>query len=664
MSFSLRYSQDARPGGTMIVGFPPGGGGFSFRDWPAEVGVEVTVAVVEPAGVSGSTADLGAMARAVADEVVAAGVDDVVLAGIGSGGLVAYEVCCLLRERDVAVSRLCVVAVPPAAVASTVDVPVLALAGKDDESMRGWAPRTRAGFRFEALGEPYAGVARKAVAGSRGLSRRAALRLGATATTVVGVLGASATGAAAAPVTVTTTDGTDPVELTAMMVRHDTSHLGEGGNTLPYAQMMQEIWRAAGAQTEIIPTPKAGNVHFIARIKGQGRAAPLMLMGHSDVVAVGNEQWSVDPYGGVVRDGFLYGRGTLDMKGTNAAFASALLRHIREGATFDRDIIYLADCDEEGGPHGMAWLVANHFDKVNAGAVLTEGGWLLTRQDGSPMVAAATCSDKRSALIEVTATARATHSTKPYPGQAILTLGKALSELDEFHTKVLPNELAREYFAAIAESTDNPRLSGAIRRLLHAQDQNARDRAGAQIVANSDYPDLHNALLRATVSFVSASSGYYSSIIPGQASATARVGFLPRTDDPVAVFAELRQFFAERDLTMRIVGGPGQSEEDALAQLLGNLAIPKSEVDTDIFRFWQDAVGQVYPGIPAVAGQFEASTSGNPLRAKGIPVYGIYPHTIDNETLNRMHGVDERIGVEPLRRGTEMLYRLFAHLKV
>lgn len=618
------------------------------------------MATVEPL----RSTDLVATGEAIAGEVAAAGADDVVLAGIGPGGLLAYETCRVLRERGVAVSRLCVVSVTPPRM-STVDVPILALAGKDDKSMRGWARLTSAAFQFEILDGEHlsAGVARKALAGRQMLSRREALRLGATATTattVAGVLGAGS--AAAAPATVTTTDGTDPVELAAMMVRHDTSHLGDGANTLPYAQMMRQIWRAAGAETEIVPTPKPGNVHFIARVRGQGRAAPLMLLGHSDVVTIGDEQWSVDPFGGIVRDGFLYGRGALDMKGTNAAFASAVLRHIGEGNQFDRDIIYLADCDEEGGPHGMAWLVANHPDKVNAGAVLTEGGWLLTRSDGSPMIATLACSDKRSALIEMSTTARATHSTMPYPGEAILTLGKALAELDTFYTKVFPNELARGYFAALTRATDDPRLSGAIRRMLGAHDQRTRDRAGALVVANSDYPHLDNAMLRTTVSVLSAGAGYYSSIIPGRATATARVGFLPDTDDPVSVMAQLRAFFADRDVHMRIVGSPGQSEDEALAQLIANLAIPRSEVDTDIFRFWQDAVGQVYPGIPAVASQFHASTSGNPLRAKGIPVYGIYPHTIDNESLGRMHGVDERIGVEPLRRGTEMLYRLFGHL--
>ncbi len=742
----LRYLRDVRPGGTLLVCFPPSGGGASaFGSWVAEVAPDVTVAAVELPG-RGSrrterpATDLHAVAEAVATELDdTAGTAQIVLAGVSVGGVVAYETCRRLRERGVAVSRLCVVSVTPATylrarptplsadearevvrrwgltpaelldhpdfddvylpvlhadlnlsdgydgrVATPVDVPILAVAGADDrivpaDSMRGWAALTsHADFRYEVLPgghllpERCPEVAGRVLADDRAWSRRTVLRMGAAAGTVAGLLGANAAAARPAAATpeapaarVVTTDGTDPVELAAMMVRHDTSHAGEGANTLPYAEMMRDLWQAAGVATEIIPTPKPGNVHFIARIKGRtGGRPPLLLIGHSDVVTVGTEQWSVDPFGGVVRDGFLYGRGALDMKGTNAAFAAALLRHVKAGATFDRDIIYLADCDEEGGPHGMGWLVANHFEKVNAGAALTEGGWLLTQTDGSPMIATLACADKRSTLIEVTARARATHSTKPYPGEAIRTLGAALADLDEFYTRVFPNALARDYFAALGRATHDHRLGGAIRRLLGAHDQHARDRAGAQLVEHSDYPHLHNALLRSTVSFVSANAGYYSTIIPGNASAVARVGFLPGADDPVQVIGALREFFARRNVTMRVVGEPGQSEEEALATLIRNLAIPRSEVDTDVFRFWQDAVARVYPGVPAVATQFEASTSGNPLRAKGIPVYGMYPHTVDNDTLDRMHGVDERIGVAPLRQGTELLHRLFAHLTI
>ena len=112
--------------------------------------------------------------------------------------------------------------------------------------------------------------------------------------------------------------------------------------------------------------PQPDNVHVIARIPGTGDAEPLLLLGHSDVVPVEEENWDVDPFAGEIVDGEIYGRGALDMKGANSAFISAMLRHLDEGAEFDRDIIVLTDCDEEAGSFGSRWLAANHWDKLDA----------------------------------------------------------------------------------------------------------------------------------------------------------------------------------------------------------------------------------------------------------------------------------------------------------
>lgn len=170
-------------------------------------------------------------------------------------------------------------------------------------------------------------------------SRRSVLGAGATAvaSTVLG-LGAVASAApaarAAAPMGGISFDGdpTDPVALAVAMIRQNTSNPGDGAITLPLARMLQGIFRAAGVATEIVPTPKDGNVHFFARIPGSGPATkkPLVLLGHSDVVPAIGDRWETDPFAGEIEDGKLYGRGSLDMKGVNAAFVAAVLRHVRE----------------------------------------------------------------------------------------------------------------------------------------------------------------------------------------------------------------------------------------------------------------------------------------------------------------------------------------------
>ncbi|WP_335936138.1 M20/M25/M40 family metallo-hydrolase [Streptomyces sp. PTD5-9] len=503
-------------------------------------------------------------------------------------------------------------------------------------------------------------------------SRRSVLGAGATAVagTLLGLGAATAAAprASAAPAAARASfdgDPTDPVALAVAMIRQDTSNPGDGALTEPYARMLQEIFRSAGVATEIVPTPKDGNVHFFARVPGSGkdRRKPLVLLGHSDVVPATGDTWTTDPFAAEIKDGKLYGRGSLDMKGVNAAFVAALLRHVREGAAFDRDIVFWSDCDEEQGPYGVRWFLTEHPGRVEAGAVVTEGGWVLDQRDGvTPMIATLTCNDKRSLLLRLETSSYATHTSKPFTGQAVIRLGEVLEQLGEWRAHIRPNALSRRYFAELAEATADRQLAEAVRQMLDARGEPERDRAGEAVIRLSETPELHNAMLRTTLAFTSARSGYYPSIVPGTATAEFRAAFLPGADDPGRVVAELRSLIGNR-ATLTVVGNPGESEQEALDRLRGYLATPDSTSDTDVFRAWQTAVRRTHPGVRATACQFEAVTSAVPFREQNIPVYGMYPFTVNRDMLKRMHGTDEHIGVEALRRGTETVYHLLAGLR-
>lgn len=504
-----------------------------------------------------------------------------------------------------------------------------------------------------------------------GASRRTVLGTGATvaAAALFGAVAPPAPRAAASPPAGPTAsfdgDPTDPVALAVAMIRHDTSNPGQGAQTLPYARMLDDIFRAAGVRTEIVPTPTEGNVHFFARVPGSAGTTkkPLVLLGHSDVVPAAGDTWTRRPFAGEIVDGHLYGRGALDMKGVNAAFVAALLRHVREGTVFDRDIVFWSDCDEEQGPYGVRWFLTEHPGKVEAGAVLTEGGWVLNQHDGrTPMIAALTCNDKRSLLLRLEAVSYATHTSKPFGGQAVIRLGEVLEQLGQWRAHIRPNALSRQYFDALARATADPVLAAAVREMLEARTEAQRDRAGETVVRLSDTPELHNALLRTTLAFTAAQAGYYPSIVPGTATAEFRAAFLPGGDDPGRVVTELRSLIGNQ-ATLTVVGNPGESEEDVLARLRGYLSVRDSTADTDVFRAWQSAVSRTHPGVRATAGQFEAVTSAVPFREQDVPVYGMYPFTVDRDMLKRMHGTDEHIGVEALRLGAETVYQLLAGLR-
>ncbi|MDR2988354.1 MAG: M20/M25/M40 family metallo-hydrolase, partial [Nocardiopsaceae bacterium] len=367
----------------------------------------------------------------------------------------------------------------------------------------------------------------------------------------------------------------DPLNLLLRMLSYDTQNHGNGANTRPHAEMLKAVWENAGVPAEIIDTPQPNNVHLIARIPGTSSAAPLLMLGHSDVVPVERENWSVDPFSGTVRNGEVYGRGALDMKGANSATISALLRHISEGSRFERDIIVLTDCDEEAGSFGSKWLAANHWDKVDAGMVLTEGGWFLAQKDRtSPMLITATRQDKVYFNLDLTAGGTATHSSKPNPDAAIVTLSRAVAELGSWLAPVHLTEVTREYFTALARATDDAEFARAIKLMLSARSQNARERAASVVVSKSSYPWLHRALLRTTHAFVIEDSGYKENVIPSSAHVRINCRGIPGGQKPREFLAQIREMTARRGIRVTLAAPEGKTEKEYLDELDKTWATP------------------------------------------------------------------------------------------
>jgi acetylornithine deacetylase/succinyl-diaminopimelate desuccinylase-like protein len=456
----------------------------------------------------------------------------------------------------------------------------------------------------------------------------------------------------------------DALDLLQRMLRFDTQNFGQGADTRPHAEMLKAVWENAGVAAEIIDTPQPNNVHLIARIPGTGTGKPLLILGHSDVVPVERENWTVDPFSGEVRDGEVYGRGALDMKGSNSATISALLRHISEGATFERDIIVLTDCDEEAGSFGSKWLAANHWDKLDAGMVLTEGGWFLAQKDKTtPMLITATRQDKVYFNLDLTAGGTATHSSKPKPDSAIVALSRAVAELGAWQAPVHLTEVTREYFAALAKASDDAGFKRAVELLLSARSQNARERAARVMVSKSSYPWLHSALLRTTHAFVIEDAGYKENVIPSSAHVRINCRAIPDGQKPREFLAQVRKMMAARDVEVTLAVAEGVSEEEALAELDKTWATSPADIDTPLFKALSDAAAETYPDAAFAPALFEAGTSLAPWRARGIPGYGVYPYVLDNDQLIGMHGNDERIYVAALRQGSDYMYKVFSRFR-
>jgi acetylornithine deacetylase/succinyl-diaminopimelate desuccinylase-like protein len=419
------------------------------------------------------------------------------------------------------------------------------------------------------------------------------------------------------------------------LIRVDTSN--PPGNEAGVATLLAPKFKALGFEVDVIETPQAGKAHFIARLKGNGSKKPVLIAAHSDVVGVEREKWTVDPFAGTIKDGYVFGRGALDFKGGIAVFARAAMLLAERKVSLDRDVIFLAEADEENGRYSTRWLAEQHWDKIDAEFALNEGGWIIKGADGGVRYTSISTADKSTANIVMTSKGTSTHSSMPRPDNAIIALGRALAKVGEYETPVTFTPASRRFVETLGR-TSRPPMSGYFADVLSG-DPPRVTRGDREI---SKDPLLHS-LLHTTLAPVLMNAGFRGNVIPGSAEVTINVRLIPGTDPNVIV----------RDLT-RVINDPAIEVKLANPNV-GTAAQPSSE-NTDLYRALEKAARQQF-SAEVTPYLFQAGTDAGTWRSRGIPVYGIYPYPIDAEDLTRMHGNDERVSVESLREGTDMIFR-------
>lgn len=432
---------------------------------------------------------------------------------------------------------------------------------------------------------------------------------------------------------------TDPTAaLLAELIRVNTSN--PPGNEDGVAQLLAPRFRAAGFEVHIIATPEPGKAHFIARLRGNGSRRPILLAGHADVVGVEREKWSLDPFAGVIKDGYVFGRGALDFKGGLAVFAQAALMLAERKIPLDRDVILLAEADEESGSYGPAWLARERWDLIDCEFALNEGGWIIKRPDGRVRYVSISTADKSSVSFVLTARGTSTHSSMPRPDNAIFRLGRALTRLSEYRTPVQLTPATRQFFLTLAKTSDGP-MAANFRNLVSGNPALVRS---AERAISKD--PLLNALMRNTIAPVLMNAGFRGNVIPGSAEATINVRLIPGADRE-ALLKEFRRVVADSLVEIR-----------PSANFTSNVSsVPVSSDTTALYRALVTQARAEFPDAEVTSYLFQAGTDAPAWRSRGVPVYGIYPYAIDSEDLTRMHGNDERVSVESLRRGTQMIFR-------
>jgi acetylornithine deacetylase/succinyl-diaminopimelate desuccinylase-like protein len=381
------------------------------------------------------------------------------------------------------------------------------------------------------------------------------------------------------------------------------------------------------------PAPKKGNL--VARLRGTGEARPILLMAHIDVVDAKKEDWSdgLDPFTLTERDGFFYGRGTLDDKGMASIFVANLARLKREGWKPKRDVIVALTADEEGGTHnGIQWLLAQHRPLIDAEFAINEGaeGYLV---DGKPRLLGVQVSEKAYQSYEFEALNPGGHSSLPRPDNAIYELAAAMVRVKGYTFPARIGPVIRQYAATIAST-----VTGPMRASLEALAAGAPSEDDLRRVSAD--PEV-NARLRTTCVATRIDGGHADNALPGRARATVNCRLLPEEREDF-VAAELKRLAGDKV-------GVTPKNPLRVSEATSVEAAPMRAIERVARGIWPEAT--TYP-VMSVGG-----TDGSRLRNIGIPVYGVLGIFVPYGE-SRMHGRDERIPVRSYFDGLEFHYRL------
>lgn len=386
--------------------------------------------------------------------------------------------------------------------------------------------------------------------------------------------------------------------------------------------------------------PTKGNL--IVRLHGRGQAKPVLYIGHLDVVTAKREDWTSDPFVLTEKDGYFYGRGTIDMKSEDAAMIESLIRLKREGFSPEGDIILALTADEEaeGDANGVDWLLKTYRDLIDAGLVMNPDSFETGLINGQKLYLGFETSEKVYATWQVEATDKGGHSSRPTPANPIYRLSKALTKLSDYRFPLDLTPTVKAYFERRAK-LESGQMAADMESL-------ASPSPGPDAVARlSELVDT-NVLMRTTCIATQISGGHAESALPQRARATLQCRVIPGEPLP-SIRAQLVKALDDPSL---VVSEVDLSEES-----------PDSPLSAKVMHTVEQVTQSLWPKVVIIP-TLEAGASDNAFtRIAGIPSYGVDAAWEDLQD-GRAHGRDERIGVEVFDQQVEWTYRLMKALGV
>ena len=423
----------------------------------------------------------------------------------------------------------------------------------------------------------------------------------------------------------------------ADLIRIDTSN--PPGNEEAAAKYVAAILTKEGFNPELLELAP-GRSALVARLRSAAMPDPsraLLLVAHMDVVGVDKSKWSVDPFSATIKDGYMYGRGSIDDKGMLAANLAAFIALKRSNARVNRDVIFLATADEEqGGEASIKILIAKYWEKFAAGFALNEGGRVILK-NGKVEYVAVQASEKVPVDVAVIARGPSGHASAPTKDNAVAHLAAAVAKISAYTAPVRFTAIVRRYFEQLAPLEDDE-LSKWIRSI----DTPDRGEHAQRVI--SDTNPLWNSMLRDTIAPTMLSAGVRANVIPSEARAMLDVRLLPG-DTITVLVAELTKLVNDPQIRFEVQPDAG-------------LAAPPSSLESDLYATITKAAGEEFSGVPVLPFLSAGATDSAQLRLHNVQAYGVSPFPMTDEDSRRMHADDERIPLASFDKGVDFLARI------
>jgi acetylornithine deacetylase/succinyl-diaminopimelate desuccinylase-like protein len=381
-------------------------------------------------------------------------------------------------------------------------------------------------------------------------------------------------------------------------------------------------------------------MNLVVRYRGTGNRRPILFIAHLDVVEALRGDWSFDPFTFLEKDGYFYGRGTLDMKCDVADLVANLIRLKQEGYVPDRDIIVALTEDEENGDaNGVEWLLANQRGLIDADYCINPDGGQGEIKNGTHTVMELQTGEKMYCDVRFETTSKGGHSSLPVKGNAIYRLAGALLRVSQYEFPIKLNETTQLFFERSASRAVGETWSDMLAMAKLPLDTSAANR----LARSSAY---YNSIMRTTCVATMLGGGHAENALPQTAYANVNCRILP-DETPEDVLARLKSVVADTQVTMTISHASIRS--------------PFSPLRKDIMEPLEKITASMWPGVVVTPVMSTGASDGKFLRRAGIPVYGISGMFADIDDI-RAHGRDERIGVTEFYEGVAFMYALIKAL--